>query len=271
MSGLLGYTFFQHALLGALLASVLCAVVGTYVVTRRLVIAGGGVAHASLGGVGMGAYFGFNPLLGAAVFAVASGFAIQAMGRRAGVREDSAVAMLWTLGMSLGILFAYLAPGFMADLPAYLFGDVLSITRADLWALLALTAAAVAFVGLWLLRWRINLLTLGDEEARTMGVNVKGLRGAVIVCATLITAASVSASGMIGWVGLVIPHLGRKLVGDNYQRLMPTSMLLGAIFLLLVDDVSRNLLAVEIPIGILTSFLGAPFFLYLISREGELL
>ena len=140
MSGLLGYTFFQHALLGALLASVLCAVVGTYVVTRRLVIAGGGVAHASLGGVGMGAYFGFNPLLGAAVFAVASGFAIQAMGRRAGVREDSAVAMLWTLGMSLGILFAYLAPGFMADLPAYLFGDVLSITRADLWALLALTA-----------------------------------------------------------------------------------------------------------------------------------
>ena len=104
-----------------------------------------------------------------------------------------------------------------------------------------------------------------------MGVNVKGLRGAVIVCATLITAASVSASGMIGWVGLVIPHLGRKLVGDNYQRLMPTAILLGAIFLLLVDDVSRNLLAVEIPIGILTSFLGAPFFLYLISREGELL
>ena len=123
----------------------------------------------------------------------------------------------------------------------------------------ALLPMAVGVVGLWLLRWRINLLTLGDEEARTMGVNVKGLRGAVIVCATLITAASVSASGMIGWVGLVIPHLGRKLVGDNYQRLMPTSMLLGAIFLLLVDDVSRNLLAVEIPIGILTSFLGAPF------------
>ena len=135
----------------------------------------------------------------------------------------------------------------------------------------ALLPMAVGVVGLWLLRWRINLLTLGDEEARTMGVNVKGLRGAVIVCATLITAASVSASGMIGWVGLVIPHLGRKLVGDNYQRLMPTAILLGAIFLLLVDDVSRNLLAVEIPIGILTSFLGAPFFLYLISREGELL
>lgn len=127
----------------------------------------------------------------------------------------------------------------------------------------------LGLVILFLLRWRVNILTLGDEEARTMGVNAKQLRIIVILCATLITAASVSVSGMIGWVGLVIPHLTRRVVGNNYKYLMPASMLLGAIFLLLVDDVSRNLFATEIPIGILTSMIGAPFFIYLMSKDGE--
>jgi len=135
--------------------------------------------------------------------------------------------------------------------------------------LLALVPMCIGLVPLFLLRWRINILTLGDEEAQTMGVNAKRLRIIVILCATLITAASVSVSGLIGWVGLVIPHLTRRMVGHNYKHLMPASMLFGAIFLLLVDDVSRNLLATEIPIGILTSFIGAPFFIYLITRDGE--
>ena len=119
------------------------------------------------------------------------------------------------------------------------------------------------------LRWRINVITLGDEEARTIGVNAGLVRAVVIRCSTLITAASVSVSGMIGWVGLVIPHLARKLVGNDYRVLLPTSMLFGALFLLVVDDISRNLLATEIPIGILTAFIGAPFFLWLITRKGE--
>ncbi len=119
------------------------------------------------------------------------------------------------------------------------------------------------------LRWRINVITLGDEEARTIGVNAGLVRLIVIVCSTLITAASVSVSGMIGWVGLVIPHLSRKLVGNDYRVLLPTSMLFGALFLLVVDDISRNLMATEIPIGILTAFIGAPFFLWLITRKGE--
>jgi len=123
----------------------------------------------------------------------------------------------------------------------------------------------LGLVPLFLVRWQVNVLTLGDEEARTLGVNTNLLRLMVILCATLVTAASVSVSGMIGWVGLVIPHLSRKLVGSNFRYLLPASMIAGATFLLLVDDVSRNLLAVEIPIGILTAFIGAPFFIYLIS------
>ena len=102
-----------------------------------------------------------------------------------------------------------------------------------------------------------------------MGINAKRLRFIVIICATLITATSVSVSGMIGWVGLVIPHLARRLVGSNYRHLMPATMLFGAIFMLIVDNISRNLLSTEIPLGILTAFVGAPFFLYLITKKGE--
>ena len=136
---------------------------------------------------------------------------------------------------------------------------------------LAIVPMALGLVPLLLLRWQINLLTLGDEEARTLGVNTNFIRFLVIVCSTLVTAASIAVSGMIGWVGLVIPHLCRKLVGSNYRWLMPASMLAGAAFLLVVDNVSRNLLAVEIPIGILTAFIGAPFFVYLIVRKEKTL
>lgn len=129
----------------------------------------------------------------------------------------------------------------------------------------------IGLIPLLLLRWRLNILSFGDEEAATMGVNVKRLRTVVIVCSTLVTAASVSVSGMIGWIGLVIPHFARRLVGNNYRVLLPVAMLLGALFLLIVDDISRTAFATEIPIGILTSVLGAPFFIYLITKDGECL
>ena len=133
--------------------------------------------------------------------------------------------------------------------------------------LFACVPMTLGLVPLLLLRWRLNLLTLGDDEARALGVHAGGLRLTVVLCSTLVTAASVSVSGLIGWIGLVVPHLARKLVGSDYRALLPCSMLMGAGFLLLVDDVSRNLLPTEIPIGILTAFIGAPFFLYLITRK----
>lgn len=127
----------------------------------------------------------------------------------------------------------------------------------------------IGLVFLFILRWRFNVLSMGDDEAQTMGVNSKKIRFIVIISSTLITAASVSVSGMIGWVGLVIPHLARKLVGNNYKDLMPATMLFGAIFLLMVDNVSRNLLTTEIPLGILTAVIGAPFFIYLITKKED--
>ena len=149
----------------------------------------------------------------------------------------------------------------------WLMGSFVGATNKELgfviWPIL------VGVVPLLLMRWRLNVLTLGDDEARALGVDAGRIRLIAVVCATLITAASVSVSGMIGWVGLVIPHMMRRLVGSDYRYLLPASILGGGLFLLMVDNVSRSFASTEIPIGILTAFIGAPFFLLLITRRGE--
>ena len=140
---ILEYSFFQNALLGSLLASVLCGFIGTYIVTRRLVFISGGITHASFGGIGLGVFLGINPILSAMVFSVLSAFGVQWMSRRGDVREDSAIAVFWTFGMSLGIICCFLSPGFMPDLPSFLFGSILTISQADLWLLAALLVVVV--------------------------------------------------------------------------------------------------------------------------------
>jgi len=127
----------------------------------------------------------------------------------------------------------------------------------------------IGLIPLLALRWQLNVITMGDDEARAMGVNAPRIRMSIVICSTLVTASAVSVSGMIGWVGLVIPHMMRRLVGSDYRYLMPASMLGGGIFLLVVDNVSRNATASGIPIGILTAFIGAPFFLWLIMGKGD--
>ncbi len=156
----------------------------------------------------------------------------------------------------------------LADITYWLMGSLTGAKMSEVTTVfpLMLVGCAVLFA----LRWRINILTMGDDEAATMGVNARLIRIVVIVAATIVTASSVCVTGMIGWVGLVIPHLCRMLVGADYRRLIPASMLMGAGFLLVVDDVARLATTAEIPIGILTAFVGAPFFLYLITRRKKL-
>lgn len=149
----------------------------------------------------------------------------------------------------------------------WLMGSLASIRLVDVG--FASPWIIAGLVPIFLLRWKINVMTLGDEEARCIGINTTAVRLAVIVCATVITSAAVSVSGLIGWVGLVIPHFARMLVGSDYRKLLPASLLLGGSFLLVVDNFARLLATSEIPIGILTAFVGAPFFLYLILREGN--
>jgi iron complex transport system permease protein len=156
------------------------------------------------------------------------------------------------------------------QLPAIVFwllGSLSAIRKGEVWAAAPLVLSGL--VPLILLRWRINVLSLGDEEAKALGVEAGRLRLLVVTAATLMTASVVAISGVIGWVGLVIPHIARMLVGPSFDRLLPTAMLLGASYLLLVDTLARTMARIEVPIGILTAVIGAPFFLWLLARGRE--
>ena len=186
-------------------------------------------------------------------------------------RHDPLLALVLTgvvIGTLLGSLIALLK--YLADpynqLPAityWLLGSLVSVAPHDLAAAAALVALGLA--PMLLLRWRINVLALPDDEARSLGVDTAKLRTLVIAAATLMTAAAVAISGIIGWVGLLIPHAARLVVGPDFRRLLPLAMLLGAAFLLAVDTLSRTLSSVEVPPGVLTALIGTPFFLWLFA------
>jgi iron complex transport system permease protein len=153
------------------------------------------------------------------------------------------------------------------QLPAntfWLLGSLSGIKLSDLQTVAPLVA--LGLVPLALLRWRIGVLSLGDDEAKALGVNVRVVRGVVIGAATLVTATAVSVSGVIGWIGLVIPHMARLLVGPRYDRVLPAAVLMGAAFLVLIDTVARGAARIEIPLGLLTALLGAPVFVWLLAR-----
>ena len=230
--------------------------------------AGFGAAVAILLGAG---YFGIS----AAAFccgllAVAAAWLVSRLSK-----ADQAVSLILAGMMisslfSAGTSFVKLVADTQQQLPAityWLMGSLSSIKDKDV-VFLAIPVA-LGMIPLFFLRWRMNLLTVGEEEAQSMGVNTRRLRGAVIVCATLLTSASVAVSGMIGWVGLVIPHFCRMLFGYDYRRLIPAGALFGAAFLLAVDDIARLVTTGELPLGILTAFVGAPLFLYLIATGGR--
>lgn len=146
----------------------------------------------------------------------------------------------------------------------WLMGGLSTIDNSDL--LMFLVPFIIGIIPLVALRWKINILSFGDEEAKSLGVDTRKIRIIIIVCATMLTAASVAIAGMISWIGLIIPHIARLIVGPNYKVLLPVSIIVGSSFLLLVDDFARNMFAMEVPLGILTSIIGAPLFLYLLVK-----
>ncbi|NLP44304.1 MAG: iron ABC transporter permease [Peptococcaceae bacterium] len=191
------------------------------------------------------------------------------------IKNSGEITLIMVLGgILVGTIFTSLVSLIkcVADpyekLPAityWLMGSLSSIQMNDVY--LVILPMIIGLIPLWLLRWKLNLLAFGDEEAKSLGVNTERLRLIVIFCATLLTASAVAISGMIGWVGLVIPHFARSIAGPNYRNLLPVTILVGGSFLLVVDTLARSLLPMEIPLGILTSLIGAPFFLYLLSHS----
>jgi len=227
-------------------------------------------AGAALGAV-LGIFFSRSALviqLGAFAGGLAAAGMVYAVG--ANVRRHDPILSLILAGIVLGTLLgAFIALlKYLADpynqLPAityWLLGSLAAVAPSDL--ALAAPFALAGLVPLYLLRWRINLLSLADDEARALGVPVGRLRLAVVCAATLMTAAAVAISGIIGWVGLLIPHAARMLVGPEFSRLLPLAMVLGAAFLLAVDTLCRTVAPIEIPPGVLTALIGTPFFLWL--------
>lgn len=174
------------------------------------------------------------------------------------------VGTLCQSGVSL-MKFAADAQNKLPELTFWLMGGFTSITQTDFFS--TLPFMAIGFAILIAERWKLNVLSLGEEEATSLGINVHRTRRLVIAASTLLVSASVAISGIIGWVGLVIPHVARSIAGPNYKSLIPVSMFTGAVYLLIVDDICRLALSLEIPIGIATAILGVPFFIFIFKHN----
>lgn len=203
------------------------------------------------------------------LFAVGMTYGISKM-----VRGTSTLVLVLA-GMAVGAFLSALISltKYVADpyekLPTIVFwlmGSLSSVSNREV--LVVSVPIIIGMIILLLIRWKINILAMGEEEASSLGIDTKRLTAIIVICCTIITASSVCLSGIIGWVGLIIPHVGRMLVGPDHKALLPACVSIGAFYLLLVDNCARTLIASEIPLGILTAIVGAPFFVYLLRKSG---
>ncbi|MDK2909772.1 MAG: zinc transport system permease protein [Bacteroidales bacterium] len=226
MTNLLGYTFFQHALLASLLSALICAFIGTYIVSRRLVFISGGITHASFGGMGIAYFLGFSPLMGAAVFAILSGFSIQWLSNRTEVREDSAIGIFWSLGMAIGIIFTFLTPGYAPNLMSSLFGSILSVSNDELlWMALLVMAIILFFVSFY----RLILATAFDPDyASTHKIPVHFISYTLTILVALAIVLSIRVAGIILVLALLtIPPTTANLLTHRFNQMIGYSFLLG--------------------------------------------
>lgn len=242
---LFSYGFFRHAFLSAFLMSITCGIIGTYIVSRRMVFISGGITHASFGGVGLGYFLGVPPLAGAAVFAVLAALATENLTRRKILRNDSVIAIMWSLGMALGIIFVYLTPGYAPNLMSYLFGSIITVNKGDLWLMFALALIVIAF---FVIFYRPILYISFDEQfARTKGIPVMLLNYLLIILVALTIVLSIRIAGIILVLSiLTIPQNIAMLFTNRFS----------------------NIMFVSVGIGFLGSFLGLLFSYYLDIPSG---
>ena len=220
---ILEYSFFQNALIGSLLASIVCGIIGTYIVSRRLVFISGGITHASFGGIGIGLYAGISPVLAAAVFAALSAFGVEWLSHRSDMREDSAIAVFWTLGMAVGIIFSFLAPGFTPDLSSYLFGNILTITRSDLGLLAGVSGLLALFFAVFLRP--IVAIAFDREFARSQRIPVARFEYALMLFIALTIVACLRMVGIVLVLSLLtLPQMTANLLTYSFKRIILLSI-----------------------------------------------
>ena len=226
MLELFNYTFFQHALLGSLFASIACGIIGTYIVTRRLVFISGGITHASFGGIGIGLYTGISPILSAAIFAILSAFGVEWLSKRKDMREDSAIAVFWTFGMAIGIIFSFLSPGFAPDLSAFLFGNILTITMADIWVLIGLSVLLICFFACFLNP--IIYIAFDREYARSQRIPVAFFEYVLMFFIALTIVACLRMIGIVLVISLLtLPQMTANLFTNSFKKIIWASIGIG--------------------------------------------
>jgi zinc transport system permease protein len=228
MFDLLQYNFIQNALAAAILASIACGIIGVYVVVKKIVFISGGIAHASFGGVGLSYYLGINPIIGVIPFSLASALVMGTVSKKSKIPEDSAIGILWSLGMALGVIFIYLSEGYTSDLMYYLFGNILMVLNSDLYLMLALD---VIIVGAVYLLYKEFLALCFDEEFTTVqGLPTQKLYLLLLCIIALTIVVLIKVVGIILVIALLtIPaSLSRKFT-HNLPRMMLISVFIGTL------------------------------------------
>jgi zinc transport system permease protein len=220
---LFSYDFFVNAFLASLLAAISCGIIGTYIVSRRIVFISGGITHASFGGIGMGYYLGINPLIGAGIFSILSGMGIQLFSSKGKVREDSSIAIWWSLGMAIGIIFVYLTPGYAPNLMSYLFGSILTVSTGELWLMLALAIIIILFFTLF---YRTILYIAFDEDfAKTSDLPVGLFNYLLMILISLTIVLNIRVVGIILILSLLtIPQATANIFTRDFGRMMVYSV-----------------------------------------------
>jgi zinc transport system permease protein len=228
MIDLLEYDFFTNALLAALLASISCGYIGTYIVTRRIVFISGGISHASFGGIGLAYFLGFNPLIGAGIFSLFAALGIEMLSKRLELRRDSLIGMMWSFGMAIGIIFIFLTPGYASNLMTYLFGNILTVSSVDLYLM---AAVCLIIITVFYLLYRGILYTSFDPEyALTLGIPTALINYLLIGLVALTIVVNIRVVGIILVIALLtIPQATASLFSKTYKSIIMLSVLFGTL------------------------------------------
>lgn len=257
---LLSYDFFRNALLGSLLASIACGIIGTYIVVRRLVFISGGITHTSMGGLGIGFFFGWNPILSAMVFSILSAFGIEWLSSRPGVREDSAIGTFWSLGMAIGIIFIYLKPGFAPNLNDYLFGNILTITTSDIQYLAILSAILIIIFTLF--RREILYAAFDPDFAKTRNLPVNLIKYVMMMLIAITIVLSIRLVGIVLLMSiLTVPQMTANLLTSNFVKIILLSILIGFLGCIIGLYLSALL---DVPSGVFIIF--SQIIIFLLAR-----
>jgi zinc transport system permease protein len=226
MLELFQYAFFQNALLGSLFTAITCGMVGTYIVSRRLVFISGGITHASFGGLGLGFYLGINPILTAMLFSILSAFGVEWVSHSKQVREDSAIAGVWSLGMALGVIFIFLTPGYAPNLSAYLFGNILTVSSSDMYWMAGLTLV-LSLVFSFLFK-EIVYVAFDKEFALTQGLPVKKLEYMMMMFIAVTIVLSIRLVGIMLLMSmLTLPQAIVNLFTSDFRKIIRASIAIG--------------------------------------------